>query len=398
MWQRKDLKERAKKAFRVNYWRTLLVTVVFMIVTAGGGIVSESLGGISAASVAVTILSTGARLPGLWSVAPTAREEGVTASAETGTDLDRIHQESELLSADQTRNLLDEDYISRYRRSYADKYRSGKYAWRYQLDSEAIRTGIFAFLLTLLVLWIILSLVIGTIKLIITIFVYGPLEVGGDRFYLDNLHGKGGVSSLGQGFDRHYMNGVKIMFLRKLFTALWGLLFVVPGVIKAYEYQMIPYLLAEYPDMPSEDAFAISRYMMDGNKLKSFVLDLSFIPWGLLGAVTLGVSNFFWTNPYIMQTRAALYEAIKDEKRPFDVISGQPEGSFPPTGQAQVPPTSSAEEDRVTPVSPTSPAEEDRVTPVSPMGQTASREAETKMEEPGETEEGNPPVHGEGLQ
>ena len=83
------------------------------------------------------------------------------------------------------------------------------------------------------------------------------------------------------------MTGVQTCALRSdLYLVLWTLLFIIPGVVKSYEYKMIPYLLAEYPDMSTKEVFAKSREMMNGQKMDTFILDLSFIPWSVLSAIT----------------------------------------------------------------------------------------------------------------
>ena len=69
-------------------------------------------------------------------------------------------------------------------------------------------------------------------------------------------------------------------------------------------------LLAEYPDMPQEEAFRRSREMMYGNKWKAFVLDLSFIPWLFLSEVTFGLVGIFYVRPYMDATNAELYETL----------------------------------------------------------------------------------------
>ena len=102
------------------------------------------------------------------------------------------------------------------------------------------------------------------------------------------------------------------MFLMDLFTALWTLLFVIPGIIKSYEYKMIPYLLAEDPEMSYQDAFAKSKEMMHGQKWNAFVLDLSFIGWHILSAFTLGILGIFYVMPYYYQTSAELYLTLKN--------------------------------------------------------------------------------------
>ena len=155
------------------------------------------------------------------------------------------------------------------------------------------------------------------IAILVDIFLYNPLLVGVRRFFSTNLHEKARARELAFSFDHSYRNIVRVMFYRDLHTFLWSLLFIIPGIVKSYEYRMIPYLLAEYPDMPKSDAFAISKYMMDGNKWKAFVLDLSFILWYIGSAVTLGLLGLFYATPYKAQTDASLYDALKAEKNPF---------------------------------------------------------------------------------
>ena len=79
------------------------------------------------------------------------------------------------------------------------------------------------------------------------------------------------MGEISYGFKSNYLNIVKIMFFRSLFTVLWGLLFIIPGIIKAYEYSMIPYLLSENPDMDMQQAFDESRRMTYGQKWQIFV-------------------------------------------------------------------------------------------------------------------------------
>ena len=104
------------------------------------------------------------------------------------------------------------------------------------------------------------------------------------------------------------------MFFRDLYTFLWMLLFIIPGIIKSYEYQMIPYILAENPEISRNEAFQLSKDMMYGNKWKSFVLDLSFLGWEILNICTFGILGIFYVNAYEDQTEAALYETIKNQQ------------------------------------------------------------------------------------
>ena len=109
----------------------------------------------------------------------------------------------------------------------------------------------------------------------------------------------------------NYLEIVKTMFLRDIFTFLWTLLFIIPGIVKAYEYRMIPYLLADDPTMTKDRAFAESRAMMRGNKWRAFVLDLSFLGWHILSVFTLGILELFYVAPYEFMADAALYESLR---------------------------------------------------------------------------------------
>ena len=167
-----------------------------------------------------------------------------------------------------------------------------------------IAIGIFA---------VVFALIAVAIGLLLKAMFFNPLEIGQDRFFHRNLEEKAEVKEVCYAFDRGYKNSVKVMFFRDLYTILWTILFIIPGIVKAYEYRMIPYLLADNPDMDKAEAFKRSKEMMKGNKWRSFVLDLSFILWGILGAITFGIVNVLWVDPYKQLTDAALYNALKAE-------------------------------------------------------------------------------------
>ena len=153
---------------------------------------------------------------------------------------------------------------------------------------------------------------VGLVLMAIDIFVFNPLEVGGDRFFLVNSGGPAQAGELGYGFKDRYLYVVKTIFLRDLFLALWGVLFIIPGIIKAYSYRLVPFILADDPDLSGTDAITLSRQMMDGHKLDAFLLDLSFFGWEFLSALTAGILGVFYVNPYKAATDAELYKAIKN--------------------------------------------------------------------------------------
>ena len=166
------------------------------------------------------------------------------------------------------------------------------------------------------VAWLVASvavLVILLLAIALRIFALNVLVVGCKGFFSQSMTGEPEFQTIVNGFTGDYWNCVKTCFLRDLFVGLWSLLFVIPGVIKSYEYRMVPYLLAEHPEMGSSEVLARSKEMMAGNKWETFVLDLSFIGWALLGAITMGIVYIFWTSPYINATEAALYHRLSGQ-------------------------------------------------------------------------------------
>ena len=111
-----------------------------------------------------------------------------------------------------------------------------------------------------------------------------------------------------------FKNSLFTLFMTNLFVSLWTILFVIPGFIKGYSYAMTPYILkdkfsAGLTDIGATEAITESRKLMDGHKMDLFVLDLSFIGWGLLGLITCGI-GFILITPYYRQTKANFYRSL----------------------------------------------------------------------------------------
>lgn len=107
-----------------------------------------------------------------------------------------------------------------------------------------------------------------------------------------------------------YWHKVWSMLLMELFIILWSLLFIIPGIIKAFSYAMTPYIVEENPDLSANEAIDRSRAMMKGHKFDLFWLLLSFIGWGILCLFTFGI-GFLWLAPYVNTSLAAFYEDVK---------------------------------------------------------------------------------------
>lgn len=143
------------------------------------------------------------------------------------------------------------------------------------------------------------------------ILVGNPLLVGCKRYFMCNRQEDTKIDTVLYVFRRNYVNTVFIMFCRGIFIFLWTLLLVIPGIVKSYEYRMVPYILSENPGISRRRAFELSKLMMDGQKWNVFLLDLSFILWNLFGVITFQLGNIFYVNPYIAATDAELYGALR---------------------------------------------------------------------------------------
>lgn len=117
------------------------------------------------------------------------------------------------------------------------------------------------------------------------------------------------IGGLFDGFsDFGRIVGTKL--LQAIYTFLWTLLLVVPGIVKSYSYAMTDYILKDYPELSNNAAIEKSMAMMDGYKMKLFLLDLSFIGWAILCIFTFGIGLLF-LKPYMQVAHAAFYEDLK---------------------------------------------------------------------------------------
>ena len=258
MWTRKELKRKSKIRFKANYWKSVLVALILFIVLGGSG--------------------TGAA--GTFT-------DFIGNNTEDTEDIEDIEDMEDVKDA---ANIVDVIHDS--------------------VDEEDIPIVIAAVILVIVVVVAIALIIIIPLQ----VFVFNPLEIGCKRFFAKNLKEDAQMREICYAFDNGYKNGVKTMFFRDLYTFLWMLLSIIPGIIKSYEYQMIPYILAENPEISRNEAFQLSKDMMYGNKWKSFVLDLSFLGWEILNICTFGILGIFYVNAYEDQTEAALYETIKNQQ------------------------------------------------------------------------------------
>ena len=139
-----------------------------------------------------------------------------------------------------------------------------------------------------------------------------PLEVGflgAFRRLLVDRDGKT-VDNLFQISLKDYVHKMSTTALRFAYIFLWSLLFIIPGIIKAYSYAMVPYILEDRPELSAEDTIRLSTKMMDGHRWQLFCLHLSFIGWAFLCIFTFGIGYLF-LKPYVLTAQADFYEDLK---------------------------------------------------------------------------------------
>lgn len=256
MWTRKELKERAKEALKRNYWKIVLVSLIGMLI--GGGLGSSGISG-------------------------------------GGSD---IHD----MASDNVK-----EHFTEHENDDVDW--EGAEAVLDDIQMDIRPQDIVAVAFTVIVVLIVAAIVLA-IGIALDVLLLNPVQVGINRFMVKNLDDTARIAEVGYTFDHNYKNGVKVMFFKDLYVVLWSLLFIVPGIYKAYQYRMVPYILGENPDMTYQEVLQRSKDMMDGQKWDAFVLDLSFILWHMLGGITCGLAEIFYVAPYVNLTDAALYSRL----------------------------------------------------------------------------------------
>jgi uncharacterized membrane protein len=138
----------------------------------------------------------------------------------------------------------------------------------------------------------------------------------GELICFIRLHRKQSVSlsNLFDGFTKNWINNFLTYLLQMVYTFLWTLLFVIPGIVKSYAYSMTMYLKSQKPELGHNEAIALSQKIMQGKKFKLFCLHLSFIGWAILSCFTLGI-GFIFLLPYMQASSVAFYEDAYNEYR-----------------------------------------------------------------------------------
>ena len=163
---------------------------------------------------------------------------------------------------------------------------------------------------------VIIVLAVTTASAPLVFILVGPMLVGQAYYLMDvsmNENEGKNFELLIEGFKKSLVNSIVANILVGIFTFLWSLLFIIPGIIKYYAYSMTPFIIADDPDIDFMTAIKKSQEMMRGHKFRLFKLELSFIGWFFLGALAFGIGLFF-VYPYYQLAHANFYLDIKSDQ------------------------------------------------------------------------------------
>lgn len=304
MWKRKNLKDKAKKTVKNNYWTAVVLCFVITILTG----------------------EYGNSITGIWQSGDSILPDYVITQnqylIENEISKDNIAeiQEKQEKIEEITENLIENQLkmVNTITSNLNSLTKSQKYIYK-------IWDAIELFIMNQNLLGIAYVL-IAIIAILYIILLAEPLLVAERRYFIiasEKENTKMGVMK--EIFKRkNWSNVAIIMFFKSFYNFLWYLT-IIGGIIKTYEYRMIPYLLAENPDMNKKEVFARSKQMMKGNKWKTFILDLSFILWEILSTITFGLLDILYVNPYKIATSVELYKTLKENNNVEEVSKNQVE-------------------------------------------------------------------------
>ena len=281
MWNRKELKDNAKRVVYKNYWTAIVVCFLLALLTG----------------------EFGTSIIGVWQSEDSINPNYILYKEKSKTQIQDIREAELILSEENIKQTLNETQIKALEAIEANLNsvtKSQKYIFK-------VWDAINLFELNETKLGILLC--IGAIiSFAFTILIADPLIVGGRKYFIQARNESGTkINVIGIIFKKeHWWNIASIMLLRNIYNALWYLT-IIGGVIKTYEYRMIPYILAENPKITRKEAFALSKQIMKGNKWKTFILDISFFNIGacvnfssclVLGAVPFSIFRIVSTRRF----------------------------------------------------------------------------------------------------
>lgn len=292
MWKRKDLKNKARKVVKKNYWTAIVVCFLLALFTSEFG-----------TSIILIWQSDDSIDPNY-----VMKQENIVVNNEVAQDkIEEVQERNEELNEKKS-SLSDIQLklLEVLKANLNNITKSQKYVLRiwdavelFSLKETGLGVGF---------------ILIALIAIVYIILLAEPLVVSSKKYFLKAREKENTKIGIMKEIFRkgNWKNVAIIMFLKDLYNLLWFLT-IIGGFIKTYEYRMIPYILADNPKIDKKEAFRLSKEMMRHNKWKTFILDLSFILWNMLSLVTFGILNILYVNPYKVATLTELYVFLKNQ-------------------------------------------------------------------------------------
>lgn len=161
------------------------------------------------------------------------------------------------------------------------------------------------------------------LSLLVAILVIYPMTFSLVMLFLGFVRGEQQlhVGAIFGGFKKEYYGkSIGMYLLIAIFTILWTLLLIVPGIIKSLSYALAPYILAENPELTANEAINRSMVMMKGHKLDLFLMVLGYAGFALLSVLALGIP-MLWLNPYYQAVFVKFYAEVKSEQMVVEHIA-----------------------------------------------------------------------------
>lgn len=293
MWKRKELKTKAKQVVKKNYWTAIVVCFLLALFTSEFG-------------TSIILIWQGED-----TIDPNyvVKQENIVEDNDVAEGkLQEIQEKEEKI--EEKKSLLsttERGILELVKANINNIIKSEKYIFRVwdAIELFAIKEPILA----------IGFILIAIIALVYIILIAEPLRVAGRKYFIEAR--KEENTSMGvmkEIFKKgNWKNVTIIMLVKNIYNILWFLT-IIGGIIKLYEYRMIPYILADNPKIERKEAFRLSKAMMKNNKWRTFIVDVSFMLWHILSLFTLGFLNILYVNPYRAATVTELYITLKNKE------------------------------------------------------------------------------------
>ena len=276
MWKRKELKTKAKKTVKKNYWTAIVVCFLIALLTGEFG------------TSIIGLFQEDDSINPYYIITHTDEffkqedKEEQSEAAKKQTEIAEFIEEKK-----GSLNETEKKVLNIVEANLNSITKSKKYIFKV---SDAVKSFVFERNDIAIEL-----IIMAVVSFAFAIFIANPLTVAGKRYFIAvRKKANTKISIILEVFNKKcWVNVSVIIFLRDIFNLLWYLT-IIMGIVKTYEYKMISYILADNPNIGRKEAFKLSKQMMKGNKWRVFILDLSFIGWKMLSMLTFGLLYIFY--------------------------------------------------------------------------------------------------------